>query len=156
MADMESSELRAKFEGYLDAFNRLERVALPVVSAVRGRCLGGGFELALRTDVIFAGSSAKFCHPEQTLGIITLLGGIYRVAARAGRARAMEWAMTSEPVPAETMAAAGAVTMCCPKMRCSRLHGCSRDVSLPGQPVPMPPIRRHATNLGGDGCAECR
>lgn len=106
---MEVSELRSKFEGYISAFNRLERVSLPVVSAVRGLCSGGGFELALRTDVIFAGRSARFAHSEQTIGIVTMLGGVYRVAARAGRARALEWAMTSEQVGAERMAEVGVV-----------------------------------------------
>ncbi|MEV7983523.1 enoyl-CoA hydratase/isomerase family protein [Streptomyces sp. NPDC086519] len=69
-----------------------------------GLCFGGGFELALRADVVFAGQSARFGHPEQTLGITTLLGGIYRVAERVGRARAFEWALTSEHVPAQVMA----------------------------------------------------
>jgi enoyl-CoA hydratase/carnithine racemase len=107
--DLAMPELRAKFEGYISAFNRLERISLPVVSAVRGLCSGGGFELALRTDVIFAGESARFAHSEQTIGIVTLLGGVYRVAARAGRARALEWAMTSEQVGAQRMADVGIV-----------------------------------------------
>jgi enoyl-CoA hydratase/carnithine racemase len=59
--------------------------------------------------VILAGESARFGHPEQTLGITTLMGGIYRVAERAGRARAAEWALTSEQVPAPVMARAGVV-----------------------------------------------
>lgn len=88
--DMELHEIRSMAERLMDGSNRLERVALPVVSAVGGLCLAGGFEMALRTDVIFAGSSAKFGHPEQSIRIVTVLGGIYRVAARAGRARAME------------------------------------------------------------------
>jgi hypothetical protein len=46
----------------------------------------GGLELARRADVIFAAGSATLGHPEQTLGIVTVLGGIYRVAERAGRA----------------------------------------------------------------------
>ncbi len=107
--DLELAELRGKFEGYISAFNRLERIPLPVVSAVRGRCSGGGFELALRTDVIIAGQSARFAHSEQTIGIVTMLGGVYRVAARAGRARALEWAMTSEQVDAQRMADVGVV-----------------------------------------------
>jgi enoyl-CoA hydratase/carnithine racemase len=52
------------------------------VVAVQGLCFGGGFELAIRSDVIFAGETARFGHPEQSLGIVTTLGGIYRVAER--------------------------------------------------------------------------
>lgn len=107
--DAEVRELRALFAGYMQVFNQLERLPLPVIAAVQGLCFGGGLELALRADVIFAAESARFGHPEQTLGIVTLLGGIYRVAERAGRARAAEWALTSEQVPAKVMADAGVV-----------------------------------------------
>lgn len=102
-------ELRTLFERHLAVFNQLERLPLPVIAAVQGRCLGGGFELALRADLIFAAESARFGHPEQTLGLVTLLGGIYRVAERAGRPRASEWALSSEQVPAAVMASAGVV-----------------------------------------------
>lgn len=107
--DADVRELRTLFERYMQVFNQLERLPLPVVAAVHGLCFGGGLELALRADVIFAGETARFGHPEQTLGIVTLLGGIYRVAERAGRARAAEWALTSEQVPARVMADAGVV-----------------------------------------------
>jgi len=101
--------LRNRFERYLNVFNRFERLPMRVIAEVNGLCLGGGFELALRADVILAAASARFGHPEQTLGIVTLLGGIYRVAERAGRARASEWAMTSEPVSASQMEKFGVV-----------------------------------------------
>ncbi|MEX3854568.1 enoyl-CoA hydratase/isomerase family protein [Paraburkholderia sp. BR10923] len=107
--DANVRELRARFEHYMSVFNRFERLPVPVVAAVQGLCFGGGFELALRADVIFAGESATFGHPEQTLGIVTVLGGIYRVAERAGRSRASEWALTSEKVPAATMERFGIV-----------------------------------------------
>jgi enoyl-CoA hydratase/carnithine racemase len=107
-------ELRTLFERYMSVFNQLERLPLPVIAAVQGLCFGGGFELALRADVIFAGESARFGHPEQSIAIVTLLGGIYRVAERAGRSRASEWALTSEQVPAAVMAAAGVVNRVVP------------------------------------------
>jgi enoyl-CoA hydratase/carnithine racemase len=105
----ETRELRALFERYMSVFNQLELLPMPVIAEVQGLCFGGGFELALRADLIFAAESAEFGHPEQTLGIVTLLGGIYRVAERAGKARAAEWAMTSEKVPASEMSRAGVV-----------------------------------------------
>ena len=108
--DTDPRQLRGLFERHMSVFNEFERLPLPVIAAVQGRCLGGGFELALRADLILAAESARFGHPEQTLGLVTLLGGIYRVAERAGRARAIEWALTSDQVPASAMAAAGVVT----------------------------------------------
>jgi enoyl-CoA hydratase/carnithine racemase len=64
------SELRATFEHYMNVFNRFERLPLPVVAAVQGVCFGGGLELTVRADVMFASSTARFGHPEQTLGIV--------------------------------------------------------------------------------------
>ena len=102
-------ERRDLFERYLATWNRFERLSIPTVALVQGRCFGGGFELALRADVVFAGEAARFCHPEQSIAIVTLLGGIYRVAERAGRSKAIEWALTSEQVPAQEMARHGVI-----------------------------------------------
>jgi len=107
-------QLRAAFETYMSVFNRFERLPLPVVAAVQGLCSGGGLELAIRADIIVAAESARFCHPEQTLGIVTILGGIYRVAERAGRSFASEWALTSEQVSATTMMQRGIVNRVVP------------------------------------------
>ena len=107
-------ELRSRFSDFMHTFNRFEQLPVPTVAAVRGRCLGGGLELAVRADVVFAGESARFGHPEQSIAIVTLLGGIYRVAERAGRARAMEWALTSEQVPAAEMERFGVVNRVIP------------------------------------------
>ncbi|MBP2277058.1 enoyl-CoA hydratase/isomerase family protein [Sphingomonas sp. PL20] len=107
--NMTGRELRTVFESYMATFNSFERLPIPTVVAVQGLCFGGGLELAVRADVIFAGETARFGHPEQSIGIVTLLGGIYRIAERVGRARAMEWALTSEQVPATVMRDHGVV-----------------------------------------------
>ncbi|HEY0800165.1 MAG TPA: enoyl-CoA hydratase/isomerase family protein [Steroidobacteraceae bacterium] len=112
--DMSSRQLRALFDYDMSIFNRFERLPLPVVAAVQGLCFGGGLELAIRADMIVAAESARFGHPEQTLGIVTLLGGIYRVAERAGRSFASEWALTSEPISAATMMQHGVVNRVVP------------------------------------------
>lgn len=106
--------------GVADGLARLrefEALPVPVVSAVQGICLGGAFELVLRTDIIVAAEGARFGHSEQSLGLITLMGGVQRVAERAGRTRAIRWAMTSERVPAAEMLAAGVVTEVVPDDR---------------------------------------
>lgn len=107
--DMTTAELRTLFERYMRIFNEFEQLRMPTIAVAQGKCFGGGFELALRADMIFAGESAIFGHPEQSLAIVTVLGGIYRVAERAGRAKAIEWAFTSQPVSAAEMAAHGVV-----------------------------------------------
>lgn len=112
--EMSRASLHALFEHYMSVFNQFERLPMPVIAAVQGLCFGGGLELALRADMILAGESSRFGHPEQSLGIVTVLGGIFRVAERAGRSRASEWAMTSEQVPAATMERFGVVNRVVP------------------------------------------
>lgn len=99
---------------HLAVFNAFESLAIPTLCAVQGLCLGGGLELALRADFVVAGETARFGHPEQSIGVATLLGGIYRVAAKAGRAKAMEWALTSEKVPAPEMERHGVINKVVP------------------------------------------
>ena len=82
----------------------LENVALPVVAAVHGAALGGGFELALTCDMIVAADTASIGMPESSLGLLPLLGGVQRVVQRAGPARAKEMAMfgrRNDPVALE-------------------------------------------------------
>ncbi|WP_029527867.1 enoyl-CoA hydratase/isomerase family protein [Polaromonas glacialis] len=81
---------QAEFEAIL---NGLEDVTIPTVAAVHGAALGGGFELALTCDTIIAADTAKFGMAEASLGLLPLLGGVQRVAQRAGSARAKEMAM---------------------------------------------------------------
>lgn len=112
--DLESRELQSVFERYMTVFNRLERLPIPVIAAVQGLCNGGGFELALRADILIAGESTRFTHSEQTVAFITVIGGIYRVAERAGRLLAYEWALTSEEIPAKVAAQHGLVNRIVP------------------------------------------
>ncbi len=112
--DMSQRELRTLFDGYMQAYNQFERLSIPTVVAAQGLCFGGGLELALRGDVLFASEDARFGHPEQSIAIVTLLGGIYRVAEKAGRAKAMEWALTSEQIPARVMEQHGVINRVVP------------------------------------------
>jgi enoyl-CoA hydratase/carnithine racemase len=111
---LESYEINAIFERYMDGFNRLERLPIPVIAAVQGLCNGGGVELVLRADILFASENARFSHSEQTIAFVTVLGGIYRVAERAGRLLAYQWALTSEQVPASEYAKHGLVNYIVP------------------------------------------
>jgi enoyl-CoA hydratase/carnithine racemase len=98
------AELRPKIEVFARALDHLQELEIPTIASVQGGCLGGGFELALGCDLIIAGRSARFGFPEALGGILTLQGGVYNVAERIGRAKAIELAFLSEPVSAEQMA----------------------------------------------------
>jgi len=83
---------------------QLESFPLPVVAAVHGVCVGGGFELALACDLIIASRSAKIGSVEATIGLNPLMGAVQRQVQRAGALRAKEISMLGRRYDAETMA----------------------------------------------------
>ncbi|EYD76973.1 Enoyl-CoA hydratase [Rubellimicrobium mesophilum DSM 19309] len=79
----------------------------PLVAAVDGVALGGGFELALMADLLVLGGTARVGLPETNLGIMPGAGGTQRLTALVGRARAMRMVLTGEIVDAATAEAWG-------------------------------------------------
>lgn len=82
-------------------FTRIERFHVPVIAAVNGFALGGGLELALCCDFIFASTKAKLGLPECTLGLMPGFGGTVRLARKVGTARAKQMTYTGDMVCAE-------------------------------------------------------
>ena len=76
----------------------MPRFRKPLIAAVEGFCLGGGFELAQRCDLIVAANNAVFGQPEIRLGLIPGAGGIQRLATSIGKARAMRLVLTGETI----------------------------------------------------------
>jgi acetyl-CoA C-acetyltransferase len=81
----------------------------PVVAAVEGHALAGGFELALVSDLVVAATGSEFGLPEPKRGLVAAAGGVLRVAQRLPRNVAMELALTGDSVPARRMAELGLV-----------------------------------------------
>lgn len=108
--EMSDTEVLGRLRDAIQVTNALEELPVPVVVAIQGHCMGGCFELALRADVLIAADNAKFGHPEATISVFTLLGGVQRVAERVGRTRAMRWAITAELVDAKQAYDVGLVT----------------------------------------------
>jgi enoyl-CoA hydratase len=105
----------------------IESAPFPVIAAVNGFALGGGCELALACDFIYAADTAKLGQPEVNLGIIPGFGGTQRLMRRVGAARARELIYTGDMINAEQALAIGLVNAVVPA---AELLLRARDVAL--------------------------
>jgi enoyl-CoA hydratase len=78
-----------------------EGCSKPLIAAVEGFALAGGCEIALTCDLLVAAKGAKIGIREVKVGLFAGAGGVFRLPARVGYARAMEMALTGEPISAE-------------------------------------------------------
>lgn len=103
-ADIGEIEHKTSREGQADPrkahWAAIRAFPKPLIAAVDGFCLGGGFELALMADMIVAGATARFGLPETGLGLIPGAGGGQRLLALAGRARASRMVLLGEIIDA--------------------------------------------------------
>lgn len=86
--------------GYAGLIERFD-LAKPVIAAVNGYALGGGFELALACDIIIASEAASFGLPEPLVGAVALGGGLHRLPRQIGLKNAMGLILTSRRVSAQ-------------------------------------------------------
>jgi enoyl-CoA hydratase len=92
----------------------LQGLTIPVIAAVNGFALGGGLELALSCDFIYASENAKFGLPEITLGLIPGFGGTQRLSRIIGKNMAKEMIFTGKMVSADEAAQIGFVNQVVP------------------------------------------
>ena len=97
----------------LDAINRLCELPIPVIAAVNGYALGGGTEMALACDFIYAAQTAQFGLPEINLGIIPGFGGTQRLARLIGANMAREMIYTGKMIDAVEALRLGIVNRVC-------------------------------------------
>lgn len=103
-------DLKAVAAGHAEAINGVpggfagivrREFPKPLVAAVNGAALGGGFEIALACDLVVASVTARFGLPEVRIGLFAASGGAVRLGLRVPPALALEFLMVGEPIPAE-------------------------------------------------------
>ncbi len=96
-------------------WDRLAEVKKPIIGAVQGLVLGGGFELALCCDILIAAEKTEFAFPEVNLGVMPGAGGTQRLTKLVGRTKALEWIWTGERIQAETALQVGIINQIVPE-----------------------------------------
>ena len=96
---------RSGYAGLIERFD-LDK---PIIAAVNGLALGGGFEIALAADIIIAANTAKFGLPEPKVGAVALGGGLHRLPRQIGMKKAMGLILTGRFIAADEALALGLI-----------------------------------------------
>ncbi|MGY2128900.1 enoyl-CoA hydratase/isomerase family protein [Blastococcus sp. SYSU DS0617] len=101
MSQLDAAGMREWGRELQDSFRTVARIPKPVIAAITGYALGGGYELALCADFRVLGAKAKIGQPEILLGVIPGAGGTQRLARLVGPAKAKDLVFTGRHVGAE-------------------------------------------------------
>jgi enoyl-CoA hydratase len=128
---------------------KLETLPQPVIAAVNGFALGGGNEIALACDFIYASETAQFGLPEINLGLIPGYGGTQRLPRLIGKSMAKEMIFTGKMISAAEAKAIGLVNrVCAPEALMETVMKTAKVIAAKGR-VPLRAAKQ-AINDGGN------
>ena len=110
---MTQAQWQAQHELFERAFTAMMECPVPVIGALNGAAYGGGLEIALTADFLYAAGTAKFALPEVKLGIMPGGCGTQNLARAVGERRAKELVLSGRPFSAEEGLAWGVINKVC-------------------------------------------
>ncbi|MEH6402502.1 MAG: enoyl-CoA hydratase-related protein [Sneathiella sp.] len=124
---------KSGYAGLIERFN-LDK---PIIAAVNGLALGGGFEIALACDLIIASENATFGLPEPLVGAVAIGGGMHRLSRQIGLKKAMGMILSSQSVSAEEGERLGFINEVVPieELEATTTRWC--DLILKGAPLAL-------------------
>lgn len=149
MASAEMADMVARGRTLQEGLGRVAQIGKPVVAAINGYALGGGFELALCADVRFAADDATVGQPEVNLGVIPGAGGTQRLTRLIGPSRAKDIVFTGRHVKAEEALQLGMVDRVLPA---DQVQQAAQDWAAQFVDGPAQALRaaKEAIDAGGD------
>lgn len=137
MASLTSDEVRTS--GFVGCVEHLHAAEKPLIVAVNGLAAGGGCELVEMCDIVVAGDSAQFCHPEITLAAMPGAGGTQRLTRAVGKHVALDMLLTGRRLTACEALAFGLVSRVVPD---AEVHEVAWDIAEQIASMSSPVARR--------------
>jgi len=134
LAHLDTLKAKVFIHRGLSVINKLAELPIPVIAAVNGFALGGGLEIAMACDFIYAAENASFGQPEIKLGIIPGYGGTQRLPRMIGPGAAKELLYTGKMISAEDARRLGIVnTVTAAGTLMDEVMACAREMASKGR-----------------------